>query len=145
MADEDGRSCRRNQPDDVWFLAGTFGGQVERSCTVPSGRPVAFPLVNLVGGAGDCADFMETATGTASLDGRDLRPDRYRGTTITVTAAPRNPVTEASGRFTGTGCGLWVQLPPLKAGEHTLKIRGRSGEFTVGVDYALTVAAPGAT
>ncbi|MGY0055530.1 hypothetical protein ACWY4P_03035 [Streptomyces sp. LZ34] len=96
-------------------------------------------------GAEDCADFMETATGTASLDGRDIRPDRYRGNSITVTAAPGNPVTDSSGRFIGTGCGLWVQLPPLKAGEHTLKIRGRSGEFTVAVDYALTVAAPGAT
>ncbi|MFK4267442.1 signal protein [Streptomyces milbemycinicus] len=142
VADEDGRSCHRNQPDDVWFLAGTFGGQVERTCTVPSGRPVAFPLINLVGDAADCADFMETASGTASLDGRDISPDRYLGTTITGTAAPGNPVTDSSGRFSGTGCGLWVQLPPLKAGKHTLKIRGRSADFTVAVDYALTVAAP---
>ncbi|MES4903315.1 MULTISPECIES: hypothetical protein [unclassified Streptomyces] len=53
-------------------------------------------------------------------------------------------MSESSGRFSGTGCGLWVQLPPLESGEHTLKIRGRSADFTVAVDYALTVGATGA-
>ncbi len=32
-----------------WFLAGTFGGSpVERTCTMPAGRWLFFPLVNYV-------------------------------------------------------------------------------------------------
>ncbi|WP_319315084.1 hypothetical protein [Streptomyces sp. TX20-6-3] len=30
----DGRACGRDQPLDVWFLAGTFGGQVQHACEV---------------------------------------------------------------------------------------------------------------
>jgi hypothetical protein len=31
----------------VWFPAGTFGGAAERSCTVPSGIALFFPLLNI--------------------------------------------------------------------------------------------------
>ncbi|MFM9612652.1 hypothetical protein [Streptomyces niveiscabiei] len=47
----------RGQPKDVWFLAGTFGGQADRMCEVPEGRPIAVPVVNLVGDDQDCAAF----------------------------------------------------------------------------------------
>lgn len=49
VADEDGSDCERNQPSDVWFLAGTFGTHAKRTCSVPEGVPVAFPLVNPMG------------------------------------------------------------------------------------------------
>lgn len=39
--------CDANQPPGpVWFLAGTFGGTAERSCTVPKDRALFYPLVN---------------------------------------------------------------------------------------------------
>ncbi|MFJ9322272.1 hypothetical protein [Streptomyces globisporus] len=55
--------------------------------------------------------------------------------------APGNAVTGEEEIFTATGCGLWVQVPPLAPGVHSLVIRERSGDFSIGVDYALTVAA----
>ncbi|WP_405645872.1 signal protein [Streptomyces sp. NBC_00019] len=139
VADEDGRECGRNQRKDVWFLAGTFGTRAERTCAVPGGVPLAFPLVNLVADPAGCAEFMSTAEGSAVLDGEKVDVETSRGETISVEGVAGNPVTGTGERFTATGCGLWVQLPPLRSGKHTLEIRGRSQDFSVGVDYALTV------
>ena len=141
VADQDGSACERNQPRDVWFLAGTFGTQVERACNIPGGVPVAFPLINKIGSSADCAAFMRTAKGSAVLDGEEVDSDAPQAETIEIQGAVGNPVTGTDGYFTATGCGLWVQLPALKAGHHTLKIRGQSGDFSVGVDYTLTVGA----
>lgn len=141
VADMDGRACGRNQPHDVWFLAGTFGGQVKRACEVPSGRLIAAPVVNTFGDPERCAAFMSSAQGTVLLDGKVVEPETYTDDSITVQGAQGNPLTGEEGQFAATGCGLWVQLPPLAPGKHSLKIRGRSGDFSTGVDYALTVAA----
>ncbi|MEU4008779.1 signal protein [Streptomyces pseudogriseolus] len=141
VADQDGSACGRNQPQDVWFLAGTFGTQVERACSIPDGVPLAFPLVNTIGSSADCAAFMKTAEGSAVLDGDKVDADAHQAETIEIRSAPGNPVTGTDGAYSATGCGLWVQLPALEAGEHTLKIRGRADGFSVGVDYTLTVDA----
>ncbi|MFE2938661.1 signal protein [Streptomyces sp. NPDC059255] len=141
VADQNGSACERNQPPDVWFLAGTFGTHTERTCGVPAGVPIAFPLLNRIGEPADCAGFMRTAEGAAVLDGKNVAPDTQRGEPIEVESVAGNPVTGTGGRFTTTACGLWVQLPPLEPGKHTLTIRGRSGDFTVGVDYTLMVDA----
>jgi hypothetical protein len=144
VADDDGSACDRNQPRDVWFLAGTFGGHAKRACTVPAGRPIAFPVVNLYGDRTDCAAFMSSASGTAFLDGKMLEPETYEGESITVHSVRGNAVTGTEERITAIGCGLWVQLHSLEPGAHTLRIRGQSGDFSTGVDYALTVETPSA-
>lgn len=42
-----GRYCSVGQRGEVWFLAGLFGGGVvERTCSVPKGVALLFPLVN---------------------------------------------------------------------------------------------------
>lgn len=49
LLDPDGTYSSRNQPSlNVWFLAGSFGdsANVKRSCTIPTGRAVLFPVVN---------------------------------------------------------------------------------------------------
>ncbi|KUM79804.1 hypothetical protein [Streptomyces curacoi] len=141
VADEDGSECARNQPQDVWFLAGTFGTRVERTCGIPAGVPVAVPLVNLMSDPADCADFMSTAKGSAVLDGEKVDSEIIRGEAISVQGVAGNPVTGTDERFAATGCGLWVQLPPLERGKHTLAIRGQAQDFSVAVDYSLTVGA----
>ena len=37
---------RKSQSGPVWFLAGTFGGKAERTCTIPSGKAILFPPIN---------------------------------------------------------------------------------------------------
>jgi len=42
-------ACDQNQPNEVFFLAGnSTGGQSIRSCTVPAGKPLFFPIVNII-------------------------------------------------------------------------------------------------
>jgi hypothetical protein len=41
--------CTVNQPGEfgpVWFLAGTTGGSSVRSCTIPAGKAILFPIMN---------------------------------------------------------------------------------------------------
>jgi hypothetical protein len=38
--------CSLGQSGRVWFLAGTFGGTAERSCTISRKKSLFFPLVN---------------------------------------------------------------------------------------------------
>ncbi|MFJ4899357.1 hypothetical protein [Streptomyces sp. NPDC088727] len=79
-----------------------------------------------------------------ALDGKPVEPETYAGDSIMVEGVQDNRVTGEEGRFTATGCGLWVQLPPLAPGVHSLKIQGQSGDFSVDVDYVLTVGAASA-
>lgn len=49
VADRTGRLCDRKQGGEVWFLAGTYGTRrTVRTCTVPAGRFLFFPLVNYI-------------------------------------------------------------------------------------------------
>lgn len=42
-----GGACDQNQTSDAFFLTGNTSGQPEtRSCTLPAGKPIFFPLVN---------------------------------------------------------------------------------------------------
>lgn len=83
---------------------------------------------------------MGSAQGTVALDGKPVKPETYAGDSIMVEGVQGNRVTGEEGRFTATGCGLWVQLPSLAPGAHSLKIHGQSDDFSVDVDYVLTVA-----
>jgi hypothetical protein len=44
--DKTGEDCAEGAGSDVWFLAGTAGGSVTRSCTIPTDTRILFPLVN---------------------------------------------------------------------------------------------------
>jgi hypothetical protein len=46
IADPTGERCDVSQEDGVWYLAGTFGGPVERTCSIPADQYLYFPLVN---------------------------------------------------------------------------------------------------
>jgi len=55
LTDETGEHCAQRQVDKVWFLAGASGDiagkPVVRSCTVPTGKALFFPLINNFAGA----------------------------------------------------------------------------------------------
>lgn len=142
VSDGTGEDCDRNQPDDVWFLAGTFGGSAQRRCTVPLGVALVAPAIDFVGGdQAACTAFMADATGTIEVDGTALSLDRIDGEPITFITRQGNPVTETSGRTRGIGCGLWARINPPSAGEHTVRIHGESGSFVVDAEYTLVVSA----
>ncbi len=140
VADATGEFCTRNQPADVWFLAGTFGTRAQRRCTVPQGRPIVVPVLNLFGDRSDCAAFMAAARGTAELDGTGLALEKFTDERIEVTAVAGNALGQDAGTFPAIGCGIWARIPPPAAGTHQLRVRGTSGDFEVSIDYDLTVA-----
>jgi hypothetical protein len=47
VTDTTGVNCGQGQSGSVWFLAGSFsGGTVTRTCKVPYGKTIVFPIVN---------------------------------------------------------------------------------------------------
>jgi hypothetical protein len=54
--DTTGANCGQGQSGHVWFLGGTFGGSAVRTCNVPNGVSLLFPIQNTAFGAGlgDC-------------------------------------------------------------------------------------------
>lgn len=142
VADSTGEHCTRDQPKDVWLLAGSFGEPAERTCTVPAGVPLAGPAVNLWSEASiDCEEFMRDAEGEVTLDGKALELSSAVMLPITFRGNDDNPVTGAAGEFDGYGCGLWFSVLPLDQGEHLLTIQGSSSGLTIDVTYHLTVSA----
>ncbi|HTF07230.1 MAG TPA: hypothetical protein VK659_03570 [Asanoa sp.] len=141
VSDPSGADCRRNQPGDVWFLAGTFGTSATRRCDAPAGRPVVVPIVNVFGGANDCSAFMATAQGSVDLDGSSLPIERIESEPISFVGVGGNALGTETERVDAVGCGLWATIPALPAGLHQLRVRGGSGDFEVSVDYRLQVLA----
>jgi hypothetical protein len=68
-----GGDCTEGQAGDVWFLAGSYGGEEVRDCTIPQGKAIHFPVRNVIGfacpeafGPGDCA--WADAEGVVALE-----------------------------------------------------------------------------
>lgn len=167
ILDPDGSSCGTGQSGPVWFLAGTFGGAVTRSCTVPAGKALFFPLVNLFPDYPCPAEFgFEPAPGQSledfltqvckgAIDGTDLLEAevdgapieglfQYRGTSglVTFTSDPSLIALDPCvipGEMYGVSDGYWVMLAPLSPGEHTVHFRGGIGSWTLEVTYDLVV------
>jgi hypothetical protein len=143
VIDDTGQWCAENQPRDVWFFAGTFGGTVARRCEVPADRPLAGPALTLASTSEACVRFLDGAKGSVTLDGQLVELRRIAPVEIAYQAARANVVGQREGRVTGQGCGLWAWIPPLKSGEHELLVTGESGTFRSSARYLLTVRAAG--
>ncbi|AGZ45758.1 hypothetical protein [Actinoplanes friuliensis] len=143
VGDDSGLYADINQPDDVWFLAGTFGDNAERSCPVPAGRPLFFPAFNMWHWpAQGPPSSMPHAFGTLLVDGRPYELDVI-ATPIPfeVAGAALNPVTRTKARIPTTVWGIWRKLDPLPPGPHVVQFSGGDGHgFTVNVTYHLMVA-----
>lgn len=142
VLDTTGANCAEGQVDDVWFLAGTFGGTVERTCDIPEGKPIFFPVVNVINGkplgnetlldlrrvAADFIDSVDDAGASInSNDGMDpyvlLFDDlqsnfRVRSPSFTVKAPPRGVIPPGLLKVPGNvdplvSDGIWLLLSPL--------------------------------
>jgi hypothetical protein len=155
---DSGGRCAVGQHGPVWFLAGSFGDVVTRRCTLPEGKALFIPVLNLVdintanqnsrelrAEIAPCLDAF--ATLTAEVDGRPVRrlPDfRVRSTVFDMTF-PEDGLLPAGTYSPVVDDGYYVMVKPLGVGEHTLHIRGASngcpiqGPFAVDVFYHLTV------
>lgn len=142
VSDTSGRFCMRDQPVEVWLLAGSLGdGPVERQCRVPASKPLLAPVVNLAGDVSECEQFMKSAQGEVLMDGSTQALTRVSATPFTYEARAGNPFGAQAGRINSVGCGLYAWINPPASGEHELHIRGSADGKDVDVKYKLIVGA----
>jgi len=168
LNDQTGANTGVNQSGPVYFLFGTSGGTVNRTATIPAGKPILFPLVNCYWQnpcstpLGDnptqgqtmkefltevCAYFMDTAENlSCNLDGKELKElESYRVTsdlfyyTGNIDLASCFDNCINGESQPAVADGYWIMLKPLSPGSHSLHFTGGFPNFGVGVNYTLTV------
>lgn len=165
-ADNTGEFCAKNQnqTDPVWFLVGTFQGRTERTCEIPAGKGLLFPVLNL-----ECsfAEYTNLKTDSelsqcakeavdkvtfvqASVDGVEVKDIfRTQSPPFTVTFPRENIFGVEAVQTRAVSDGYWVFLQPLSTGTHTINFKGAVvdvpttgiASITNDVTYHLTVVA----
>lgn len=148
----------------VFFLTGTFGGDVARAVTVPPGKALFFPVVNIeLDNAFDPptentvpqlralakAVIDDVISTYATLDDVPLEIFRTKSPTFDYSVPDENSIYDYFGlvgpQFEGrikpaVADGYWVYVPPLAPGAYTLKFGGvLAGGFSLNVTYSLTI------
>ena len=158
ILDETGEDCAVNQSGNVWFLAGSPAGIAERDCTIPVGKQILFPIINIQGSETSAENaeafneiitiLMDTVTDLqVTVDGVPLENlDQYRFKDSTAYAIDcQAPVGGCEPGLThGVQEGYYIMLTPLPPGEHTIEFSGTIDFFgtlvTTGATYDITVA-----
>lgn len=143
VSDPTGAHAGHHQPEDVWFLAGSYGETVRRRCAVPAGRPLFFPAFNMwqwPAGPGELP-VVSRATGYALVDGVAV-PVATIGTAtpFEVRGVAGNGVTDTARPVRVSCWGLWATVAPLPPGPHTVAFGGTDGHgFRVDAHYEVRV------
>jgi hypothetical protein len=166
LLDDSGKNCMVGQRGDTWFLAGSFGGSASRTCSVPEGVTLFFPVANSVNidTPGVCgqgrslsvqelrgfsAAFVDSLKqATVTLDSRPVRTRRLRSEVFPVTfpadnvfnSPPDCPV-PAAVFPRAVDDGLYAKIDDLKPGQdHILQITASDGaKFNLSITYTLKV------
>ncbi len=158
ITDTTGRNASYNQRGHVWFLAGTFGGLADRTCKIPAGNAIFFPISCNETSYAECpnlnteaqlrvfakADIDQVKTIRAIVDGQrlphsDLR--RLESPPFEVTLPQENVLGAPPGRTKSKSDGYWVFLKPLAAGRHEIHFFSNcsTDALLVEAHYLLTV------
>lgn len=153
VSDRTGARCGAGQQGPVWFLAGTYGSQrTVRTCTVPAGKYLFFPLINYVaapepGTALSCSAVMDDARETIDdvtdlvlrIDGKvqaGLQEHRVASQGCFDLGARR---AQPGPKVPSAGDGYYVMLAPLPPGTHKVEFGGRLQDMTQAITYTLQV------
>lgn len=165
LLDTTGASCMVGQRGSDWFLAGGFGGgTVTRSCSVPAGTSLFFPVVNSVGfdtpyvcGQTDpipssvyraaAADFINgVGNAWVTLDGETIGDLQRVKSLVFKLALPEDNLFTGICEYYGLGPlpsgiyspaiddGIYVRLNPLAAGPHTLVFHAENTSQSFSLD-----------
>jgi len=143
ISDTTGDDAAIDQPGDVWFLAGTFGGAATRRVTVPAGVPILLPAFNMWQfPTADPPEPVPGAFGRVELDATPVETVLVSTPVpFLVQGARLNPVTRTRKPLPAVVTGWWALIDPLAPGEHLLHATGGDGGgFEVDVTVHLTVA-----
>jgi hypothetical protein len=165
LVDDTGKNCAKNQSGPVWFLAGTGGGSVSRECTVPAGKGILIPIINV-----ECDSASDSSLDTEEelracakadqdqviekeiiVDGikiEDLDKYRFQSPLFNLTFPENNIAGLMPQTSKAVSDGFWVLLEPLSPGRHDIHFKAVLGgpaaigstNFALDVKYVLTVS-----
>jgi len=166
ILDATGAFGSQGQSGPVWFLAGTAGGTVVRTLTIPAGKGIFFPLLNVINDY-PCPDpnfqpapgqsleefltegavfFVDHATELAlEVDGVPLRNlFDYRATSGLFTFTGDPSMTVFDPCITGepqpaVSDGYWLMLSPLRPGQHTIHYVSKAEFPEFGFEFTVEV------
>lgn len=140
--DDTGKNCAQNQNGPVWFLAGTYGHPVNRTCNIPAGKSILFPILNSECSFAEfsklttlselrvCAKTIQDQVTTlnATVDGvpiPNLQKYRIQSPPFNFTL-PQNNILGLPANITTQAIadGNWVFLKPLSPGSHKIMFKG---------------------
>jgi hypothetical protein len=153
--DVTGERCTVGQRGSVWFLVGNFGGTTTRSCSIPEGKTLFFPVINSINvdtpnvcGQGAVrmplaelralsVGFVDGATSlSVEVDGKLVKQLRRVQSRVFEIALPEQNVFDAPCAFAGgvpagiyspaVDDGIYVELQPLAIGSHTVHIHAEN-------------------
>jgi hypothetical protein len=160
-----GRHVHDRSTGAIWFLAGVLnGGSAMRTCSVPEGSSLFFPVINYVNfyspqcppltgkTVKELQDYIQPFIKgihdvSVTLDGQDIKKTSLRlviSDPFEFALPPDNVFGCPVGIYSpAVDAGDYASLPPLSPGAHTLHIHGESdskrGDFVNDVTYNLTV------
>ena len=163
VIDRTGLKCHVNQSGDVWFLAGGYGSsKISRKCTIPEGKHIFFPVINMVywpnkGAKLSCNSVKESAalnndkllSINVQLDGQkipeasDYRIESNQCFDLLGLIPAKYNVPKVYPTATD---GYWLMLKPLPIGKHKLKFSaqynrpdGAYGDMAQDIEYEIEV------
>jgi hypothetical protein len=156
LVDLTGEKCSINQSGPVWFLAGTPGGSAERSCSIPAGKAVMFPIINVECNSvkdsneeGELIRCVKSDVDTirffdAAIDGILIhRLQRYRVCTpvFSVELPAENILGVIAGNIRVISDGYYLLLKPMESGTHLIQFGGSclAGTVHVGATWQLII------
>src|SRR5271165_2755078 len=168
LLDTNGDNSMIGQHGPVWFLAGLFGqGTVARTCSVPEGKSLYFPVINnvILNSPNVCgqgasmsvkelraviAPYIDAAANlSVTVDGVPIKDVRRVKSEVFAAALPKDNVFVAPcGGDSPEGIyspavddGFYVSLKPLSVGPHAIHFHAESpaGTIVQDVTYNITV------
>lgn len=162
LIDQSGEHAAINQPTEhVWFLAGKLGSEDKnlpfRSCSIPVGRSILFPVVNC---EANPIEYPELKTKEALIDHVvkdentivektcilndipiDVQRVRSDPEIFEVNLNHDNIFKVNGGNTIACADGYWVFLKPLPPGEYRLSFQGscENGRLCSGANYQLKI------
>jgi len=153
----DTAECSEGQSGKVWFLGGTYTlvqagpsvviGEAYRTCYVPYGKALFFPIVNAECNTSEspeateeelraCANYLadHIQNLAVTIDGETIQmldPYRVESPFFTFGPLPENNIleVESGNEYDSVGDGFYIMLRPLSSGEHNIHFTGEA-EFT---------------
>ncbi|MDQ6862259.1 MAG: hypothetical protein M3044_00395 [Thermoproteota archaeon] len=145
--DSSGANCAQNQAGPVWFLAGSTTGKAERSCAIPSGKAILFPIqdaecsyaeypkLKTESDLRNCAVSQQNGVThiEATVDGvslQKLQMQTIQSPLFSFTFPENNLFGASAGPSQSVADGNYVFLHPLTPGKHDIGFKAVSVQFT---------------